>query len=363
MLRNEHTMDGTTAPFDTANHDRNISIHGGRWEESRTTRMGYGLSGRYTPQTAEENRRPFYGVSTCMLFNNIEQLSLLDMTFAHTAGFAVQAGDLRNGLFENIGFESCYADGLHINGRTENLYIHHIFGEVGDDLVALNAYDWQNSSVDFGPIHSVWCEDLVLSENSRYKAFRIEPGTYAYADGSTVNCGIFDAVFKNIKGIRTFKLYFQTPPYLLDQKPEWGKVGFCDNLFFEDIEVDLRAPIDGFDEYKNSDPVRGHFAAFELNANIGYISFENISLTLYKERFPFSYLACVGPKSIIYRGKEIFDPYLSSHIETIAIKNVIVNGNPSEDASELIKAVVFNDVNHDGFSSGHGEIGKIRFQK
>jgi hypothetical protein len=41
-------------------------------------------------------------------------------------------------------------------------------------------YDWQNSSVNFGPMHTVLCEDLVLSADSRYKALRIEPGMYRY---------------------------------------------------------------------------------------------------------------------------------------------------------------------------------------
>ena len=363
MLRNEHTKDGTFAPFDTSDRDKNISIRGGRWEESQSKRGGYGVSGRYAPRKDGEIRRPFYGVSTCMFFNNMESLTLCDMTFANTAGFAVQIGDVRNGVFENIGFESCYADGLHINGRTENIYIHHVFGEVGDDLVALNAYDWQDSSVDFGPIRGVWCEDLVLAASSRYKALRIEPGIYAYADGSKVDCGIFDAVFKDIKGIRTFKLYLQTPSYSLDQKPEWGDAGSGDNLFFENIAVDLQAPIDGFGVYQNGDPIRGHFAAFELGANIGYISFENITLTLYKERYPLSYLVCVGPKSVIYRGKEVFDPYISSRVDTIEMENITVNGEKPRDISMLLKTIVFDDVNGDGFSTGRGEIGEIRYHK
>jgi len=361
MLRNEHTKNGTHEAFDTSDRDRNISIRGGRWEESRNKRAGYGASGRYAPKTADERERPFYGVSTCMFFNNIEGLTLCDMTFAKTAGFSVQTGDAKNCVFENIGFESCYADGLHVNGRTENLYIHHLFGEVGDDLVALNAYDWQDSSVDFGPIRCVWCEDLTLSESSRYKAIRIEPGIYAYRDGSKVDCGLFDAVFKNIKGIRTFKLYFQTPQYSIGKTPEWGDVGSADNLFFEDITIDLRSPIDGFDVYKESDPVRGSFAAFEIGANVGYISFENIDITLYKEKYPLSYLVCVGPKSVVHNGKEVFDPYLSSGVDVISIKNLTVNGEKPEDASAYVKTVAFDDVNGDGASTGRGRVGEIRY--
>ena len=82
-------------------------------------------------------------------------------------------------------------------------------------------------------------------------------------------------------------------------------------------------------------------------------------MTLYKERYPLSYLACVGPKSVIYKGKEIFDPYISCRVETVEIKNVTVNGEKTSDVSALVKTVTFDNVNADGFSTGRGEIGEI----
>ena len=135
MLRNENTMDGTKKPINGMNKDINISVSGGRWEESHCHRAGYGQSGMY------DEERSYFGVSACMFFNNMKNLSLKNMTFAHTAGFAVQTGDIKNAVFENIEFEECYADGLHINGNTENITVRNIKGEVGDDLVALNMYD------------------------------------------------------------------------------------------------------------------------------------------------------------------------------------------------------------------------------
>lgn len=362
MLRNEHTKDGTHFPLDGSKKDRNISIHGGRWEESNVRRLGYGISGRYTPVSEDDEHREFYGVSTCMLFNNMEGLSLSDMTFAHTAGFAVQIGDIENVVFEKISFISCYADGLHINGNSRNLYILNIKGEVGDDLVALNAYDWQNSSVNFGEIRNVFCEHLYLAKTGRYKAIRIEPGIYRYDDGSTVDCGIFDTVIKDVRGIRTFKLYLQTPPYKLGESPEFGKVGSADNLFFEDIEIDLTAPIDNFGPYKAQDSVKGCFAAFELGANIGNISFENIRLTLHEEEWKYSYLVCIGPKSSCVNGKECFDPYLSSHVKNLIFKNISVNGKPVNNILPLIREIEFHDVNGDGFSTGKGTVGTIVFE-
>lgn len=353
MLRNSSTADGTHRPIDGINKDSNISIDGGTWEESRTKRMGYGSSGKY------DEERSFFGVSTLFFFNNMENLTVTNAVFAHTAGFAVQAGDIKNAVFEHIRFESCYADGLHINGNTENLICRDIKGEVGDDLVALNVYDWQNSSVDFGPMNTVLCEDLELSESSGYKALRIEPGRYYFDDGSEVDCALNDAVIKNVRGIRTFKLYYQTPGYNIGQPPERGAVGSADNLFFEDAIIDLSVPIDAFGPYIESDPVRGSFAAFELGANIGYLCLENIDLTLYKEKYPYSYLVCCGPKSARFDNYEVFDPYLSSKIGILELKNITVNGKRASNADGIVKEVAFDDINQDGHSTARGEIGQI----
>lgn len=356
MLRNEHTKDGTRYPINANEKDLNISIHGGRWEESREKRAGYGISGRYAPLSEDDENREFYGVSTCMLFNNMDRLSLSDVTFAHTAGFAVQIGDIQNAFFENVSFVSCYADGIHINGNSQNLYLSHIEGEVGDDLVALNAYDWRNSSVNFGEIRNVVCEHLYLSKSSRYKAIRMEPGIYRYADGSTVDCGIFDTIMKDVQGIRTFKLYLQTPPYKIGESPEWGKPGSVNDLFFEDIEIDLTAPIDNFGPYKAQDSLLGSFAAFELGAEIGCISFENIRLILHRDEWKYSYLICIGPKSSCVNGKECFDPYISSHAKNLIFKNIFVNGKTVKDILPFIREIEFHDVNKDGCSTAKGTV-------
>ncbi len=364
MLRNEHTEDGTHAPIDTTHRDYNISIHGGNWEESQTSRGGYSKNCRYTHFGEKTDpKKSFYGVSTCLLFNNITGLTLTDMTFAHTAGFSVQTGDLTNGVFENINFDSCYADGLHLNGNSENLLIRNIRGEVGDDLVALNMYDWQNSSVNFGPTKNVLCDGLDLAPTSRYKALRIEPGIYTYDDGSTVDCGLFDAIIRHVTGISTFKMYFQTPQYRIGTKPERGGVGSSDNLFFEYITVDLAAPIDKLPEYVESHPVKGTFAAFELGSHIGYVSFSHIDFTYYPETYPMSCLLCVGPKSVRIGDTEIFDPYLTSHVGTVVLSDIRVNGEiihkTNAEKDRLIRTIRFDDINDDGNSTGCGTIRDI----
>jgi len=356
MFRNEHTKDGTKAPIDASERDCNISISGGCFAESRTKREGYGKSGRYS-----ENEE-FFGVSTCMLFNNVESLTLENVTFRNTAGFAVQVGDAVNAVFSNIWFNDCFADGLHINGGSENIVARHVYGEVGDDLVALNAYDWQNSSVNFGAIKNMLCEHLNLAPLSRYKALRFEPGIYTYADGSAVDCALENIIIKDVIGIKTFKIYLQTPPYTIGGEREKGAPGTVNNFFFENISIDLHTPIDSFPEYVKGDTVRGAFAAFELGANIGTLAFENVDFKYYGNEFPLSYLACIGPKSIISSGKEVFDPYISCRAEKLIFKNISVNGEKVKDIRPLLREIAFYDVNGDGDSSGKGEISEIIYE-
>ena len=56
---------------------------------------------------------------------------------------------------------------------------------------------------------------------------------------------------------------------------------------------------------------------------------------------------------------EIFDPYLSSFLSELHLKNIRVNGTAADDFSTLIKEIAFDDINHDGFSTGAGKIEKI----
>lgn len=354
MFRNEHTVDGTCCPPDISARDSNISIEGGRWEESYTSRAGYGKSGMY-----DENRS-FYGVSTCMLFNNIRNLSLRNMTFSHTAGFAVQAGEMADAIFEDITFEDCYADGLHINGNSENLVIRNIAGQVGDDLVALNMYDWPNSTVNFGPMRMVLCENLKLAPDSRYKALRIAPGMHYFEDGSGIECTAQDFIIKNVSGINTFKLYLQTPPYKIGEEPARAMMGSGDRLFFEDITIDLNLPVDQFEEYLTSDRIRGAFAGFEIGSNIDNISFENINIRLYRETYPMSFLACVGPKSIrTQKGMEIFDPYVDCRVKNVYAENIIINGEKVKDIGPYLYEIRFEDVYGDGLAVGKGVFERV----
>ena len=230
MLRNRHVTDGTRAPEGAA-VDEDISITGGRWEESRTGRMGYGKTGKF------DAAHSIPGCSTCMLFAGVRGLRLRNMTFAHAAGFAVQIGNATDVVCTDIRFEDCYADGLHINGNTHRVLLRDIAGRVGDDLVALNAYDWDTSSLNFGPITDVVAERLVLFPGSPYRALRVQPGVYVYADGQRVDCALRNILFSHVRGVKNFKLYLQTRPYLIGGEPAPTGVGSGDQLVKINVEI------------------------------------------------------------------------------------------------------------------------------
>ena len=78
----------------------------------------------------------------------------------------------------------------------------------------------------------------------------------------------------------------------------------------------------------------------------------------YPEKNPYSYLVRVGPKALFYKGKEIFDPYVSCRLETVSLKDITVGGRAA-DVPALVRAVSFDDINGDGFSTGRGEIGTV----
>ena len=356
MLRNEHTVDGTLVQPRQDDRDENIFIEGGIWKESRTKRQGYGKSGRYDNNRVKGN---YYGISTCMLFNNINNLRLKNMTFANTAGFSVQVGELTNGVFENLYFDTCYADGVHINGNTENVVVRHLRGVVGDDLVALNMYDWQDSSVNFGPTRNMLVEDIVVPASAQVKEMRILPGTYYFQDGSSVDCAAENIIVRNLRGIRDFKMFFQTPVYTIGATPEKGSIGTGKNIFFEDIRINLDAPNHWHSSSMSSDPLRNPFGAFEINANIENIHFENIDILCNETTYPMANILHIGPLSCRNGDTEILDPYLSSKVDKITWENITYNMEPVEDLSDHVYTSEFDNINGDGMSTGKGEVGSI----
>ncbi len=360
MLRNKNAQDGTLAPIARGARDRNIAIVGGTWTDWKTSRAGYGNTGMFNLQ--ERKHGNFFGVSTLFFFNNCDHVSVTDATFRRCSAFAVQAGDGNAHRYARIRFDDCFADGLHLNGNLTRVLCKDVRGKVGDDLVALNAYDWLNSSVDFGPQSLILCEDLELQlkDGKGYPAIRIQPAKYRYTPSNVVDCVISDVIFRRVKGIKTFKMYLQTPPYEIGGAREWAEVGTGGNLHFEDMEIDLESPIDHIGQYMTSDPVRGHFGAFEFGANLTSVTFKNVDVTFHADKWPMTHLATVGPKSCRNGNWEIFDPYVDCTVKRVVLDGLRVHGVSPKD---LVYPVTFDDINKDGVSSGRGRILRTVFRR
>lgn len=357
LLRNENIIDESygLAPKDSKK-DENIFIEGGIWEECYTKRTEYGFY---------DEKNSMSGITACMHFSNVKNFSLKNAVFKKSGHFSFQCGNIENACFENIRFVDCNADGLHINGNTKNVLIRNVKGNVGDDIVALNMFDWDYCSINFGPMDTVLCENVELSEESKYKAIRIFPAYYKFKDETEIDCSASNMILRNIRGVETVKMYLQTFWYPID-KPIIGKPGSGHSIYFEDIEINLTKPVDNFANYINSDSETGHFAAFEIGANIRDVSFENITFKLPREKYPLSYFLLVGPKSsyINFDGgmNEIFAPYMNCEVENVTFENVETNGENVKDMSDYIKVNKFFGLHGTDYMNGQGKIGKIIYK-
>lgn len=353
LLRNKSVMDGSRRALDLSNpHEENISIEGGFWAEENTERLGYGKSGTF------DEAHSLVGVSTCMLFSGVKNLRLKNMRFGNTAGFAVQLGRCENIKIENIRFIHCFADGIHINGYVKNGFVKNVAGEVGDDLIALNAYDWENSTINNGPIENLRIENVFAATTGEYKSFRIQAGIVPREIGE-IDCYIKDLYVHRVEGISVFKLYLQTPAY--SGEPDGTKVGRLENITIDGVKIILNSPVDQMENYMTCNPLTGNFGAFELGSNISKLTLKNIDATINKTQFPTLHLITAGPKSSYLKDRriELFDPYITSETEEIEYKNIRVNGEKTDDLRSQIKEVAFPNDMYEG-QYGVGGSGKVK---
>ena len=353
LLRNENVIDGSESkiPAD-APCDENISICGGVWGEENEERLGYGVSGCFDESDS------YHGVSTCFLFSGVRGLTLKNLVFRSVAGFACQIGRVSDFKIENIRFENCFADGLHVNGGVKNGTVKNLSGHTEDDLIALNAYDWDNSSINFGAIENLTI-DGVQSEGgaNTHKSFRIQPGVYPYKNGEKEDCRIKNLTVKNVSGVTTFKMYLQTPAYINSPEKEIG-VGRIENVTFENIVADTTSPVDKQANYLNGDLVAGNFATFEVGSNVKNMRFINVNVRLDKSAYPNSYFMTVGPKSqyIAEKHLELFDPYVNCTVEQIEYRNICINDCLVRDLQPFIKEVEFNALYPSDLPFGKGKL-------
>ena len=351
LLRSKYIIDGRYRTVQkTEPRVQNVMITGGIWAEENERRLGYGQSGTY------DEAHSIVGVNACMLFNGVDNLFLRNLTFRNVAEFGVQIGRVKNFEVKNVKFISCFCDGVHLNGDTQNGLVENIKGNVGDDLVALNAYDWYRSTISNGSINRVVVSRVVSPKNARYKAFRLQPGVLPKEQGG-IDCAIKNVLIDRVKGIKTFKLYLQTPRYF--DAPDGTQVGKMENVRFERVRVNLDGPIDRLPNYLEKDLVTGHMGAFEIGSNVKGLHFKNVRVKINCKDYPATaHWITVGPKScyLTRNGEtyEIFDPYVKCEVDGIYGTNIRINGKKVRDMRARIYEVKFKNLYPAVYGDGVG---------
>ena len=178
------------------------------------------------------------GALSIMIFSNLENLVIKNAEFKNGGiNYAVQLCNLKYFQISGLSFIRYGRDGVHMNGPLSYGEVCNLYGEdMGDDAVALNAWDWDSSAISFGTIEKVYVHDNRTPNNE----LRLLPGRKLY-ENSFMDCDIRQCVLERLSGIYTFKLYCQPNifnviiPGYYDVS---GAVGNIYDVWFKDIKVD-----------------------------------------------------------------------------------------------------------------------------
>jgi hypothetical protein len=284
MVRTSHIVSGVDHSVQMCEGaDENILIEGGIWSDQNNE--GRGRGGEYDQSGGME------GSMGTFLLHNVSNIVVRDLIFRDCSPFAIQIGNATDFLIENILFDEV-ADGVHVEGPAARGIIRHLRGKTNDDFIALNAWDWRSSSITFGPITDILAEDFEMPPGYTWSEIRLLPGTKAFSSGERVDCDINRCIFRDIRGVHTFKMYDQ-PNIAFPEGDFADPIGKMTDLFFAGIEVDSFKRSEYYDT--SSDGV------FDIGVDVDFISIRDV-------RFNFRpgdddvipYLVSVGPKLLIW---------------------------------------------------------------
>jgi len=310
MVRNANVVFSQDRPVELcAGADTGILIEGGIWSDQ--SNEGRGRGGAY------DQERSMPGSCGVFFLHNISSVAVRNIRFRDCSPFAIQIGNAADFVIENICFDET-ADGIHVEGPSARGIIRHIAGKTNDDAVALNAWDWDNSSITFGPITDVLVEDIEVQPGYTWSELRLLPGTKVFPNGETVDCDIRRCIYRDIRGVHTFKMYDQ--PNLAKPEEDFADpIGKMSGLFFADIVVDGIEKSGYYDT--SSDGV------FDICADVEGISIRNVRFNYVPgERETAPYLVSVGPKSLTWpRGNgwfEVFNPNANPVVTGLVVEGV-----------------------------------------
>ena len=212
MVHNEHLVSGQNSPVSVGpGSDTDILITGGIWTTLATTfAQSNGNVHARAPGVPDFNS---HGV---IVLSNVRRAVVRDVTIRQCKPHAIQLSNCEEWCVADIRFEDQRRDGVHINGPASNGVIHNIRcvrGAMGDDMVALNAWDWKNTSMSFGPIHHVLIDGVQgdsgdAPQTDQRAEIRFLAGTKHYPDGTTLDCDI-DRGRSHYNGASDVKMYDQ----------------------------------------------------------------------------------------------------------------------------------------------------------
>ena len=331
MVRNAHLLDGCAGPM-TGPRDSDILVEGGVWEDG--PRGG-------APDDGDPTLRRFLAghlLLGVIFFAGADRVTVRGAVIRRCGEYGVLLAGCNDFTVSDISFDDQKKDGVHVNGPSERGVIERIRGECGDDIVALNAWDWDTSAVSFGPISDI----AVRGVRCKQGEIRLLPGRKTYPNGRRAECPVERCSFEDIEGVYTFKLY---------QQPN------CNNAF---RAVPDRSDIPGqigdvrFERVRLEGVVERGFGEvcpeglFEVGADCRNLVIRDVALG-----FPASFygsrggaLVTVGPKSSTWtRGfddpakwAELFEPDLVCTAENVSFRNIRFADGPCADEPLLIRA-------------------------
>lgn len=330
MIRNKNIRTGREKEMHLTDPDENMLLEGGIWENG-----GFGISSEDLNLETERCKGAILGV---IFFCNAVHFTVRNITVRRCPFYGILIAGAEHFVLENIRFDPQNKDGIHINGPTGYGHIRKISGQAGDDFLALNAWDWDSSAVTFGPIHHILAEDLNCTDDE----LRLLPGRKRYPDGTLTDCPISDCCFREITGIRCFKLYQQPNCHNKEMKKNDRSdiPGTIERVLFRDIIFSFINK-EGFGEIEAK-------ALFEIGSDVKEIRFQKIQVSASEEQMKKNgiRLCEVGPKSSTWtKGDpdpdtwaEIFDPDLICEAEDLLFENVIFAGKKPTDENTVVNA-------------------------
>ena len=328
MVHNVHPVSGQAGALPPdLRPDTDITIQGGLWTDLATAESESNGNGRGCVD--QQNSIPgSYGI---IVLTNVERVIVRDVTVRQSRPFGVHLSNIRDFLVENLRFEDHRRDGVHVNGPASYGIVRGISGVTGDDMVALNAWDWQGSTMTYGTIHHVVVEDVTgraLSPKASgpipdgSAEIRLLPGHKHFANGTRLACDIEDIVLRYVRAIRDFKMYDQPNLEMGRDRDFSDPIGDMRRLFVRDVVT-----------------VPTGDAVVQVHSNVDGLDIADVTLQAPSLR-PGYALVSIGPQSMAYpinpndrsTWVEVFSPDKDCTVRNLRMQRISLQppGGPAQ---------------------------------